>query len=209
MIEIKGLKLPYGTVREVSFSIAPGECILLAGPNGCGKTTLLKALADLGVLIPSGIPKIQGFTVEEFIRTACYRQSDWAGRHNMAFDDKLAWALSLLGLTDLRLRDIYRLSDGEFQKCAIAAGLCMGGTFLMLDEPTAFLDVDNRIMVLKTLREISEKTGISILFTSHDLHDSLEVCHRVLTFATNGTLFESNKENREEALLKAFPTLKL
>ena len=87
--------------------------------------------------------------------------------------------------------------------------LCMGGTFLMLDEPTAFLDVDNRIMVLKTLREISEKTGISILYTSHDLHDSLEVCHRVLTFATNGTLFESNKENREEALLKAFPTLKL
>lgn len=209
MIEVKGLELQYGRVKEVSFSIAPGECILLAGPNGCGKTTLLKALSHMGVLIPSGIPKVKGFTVEEFIRTACYRQSDWAGRHSKAFEGKLEWALELLQINNLQNRDISSLSDGEFQKAAIAAGLCMGGPLLMLDEPTSFLDVDNRIMVLRTLRDVAEKTGCSILFTSHDLHDSLEVCHRVLTFATNGTLFESNKENREEALLKAFPTLKL
>ena len=209
MIEVQGLKLPFGSVREVSLSIAPGECILLAGPNGCGKTTLLKALSPMGVLIPSGIPKVKGFTVEEFVRTACYNLSDWAGRHSKSFEDRLSWALELLGLSILRGRDISSLSDGEFQKASIAAGLCMGGSFLMLDEPTAFLDVDNRIMVLRALRNVAEKTGVSILFTSHDLHDSLEVCHRVITFATDGTIFESNIKNREEALLRAFPTLKL
>ena len=215
------LHLPHGLCRHVSFSIAPGECILLAGPNGSGKTTLLNAMAvaDSGVencgrpwphewegpaakrwegrgpkvrrfsalesatasLIPTNIPKVKGFTVEEFVRTGCYKESDWAGRLSAEMEKRLAESLELLGLKELRTRDISTLSDGEFQKTCIAVGLTRNCSLLMLDEPTAFLDVDGRAMVLEALRKVAENTGICVIFTSHDLHVSLQFCHSPFT----------------------------
>jgi ABC-type cobalamin/Fe3+-siderophores transport system ATPase subunit len=76
---------------------------------------------------------------------------------------------------------------------------------LLLDEPTAFLDVENRLMVLRTLRSVAEQTGTAVIFSSHDLHDSLEVVHRVLAITPDSRLLESGKEDRETVLTKAFP----
>ena len=250
------LTLPYGIARDVTFTIAPGECLLLAGPNGSGKTTLLKAISEAGadtpsqnlrgyappslplppasphsrelvvngplplmcrgrrqfwasvsapaVLIPTNIPKVKGFTVEEFIRTGCYKESNWAGRLNAKTKERMQNALELLGLKQLKDRDISTLSDGEFQKACIAVGLTRNAQLLLLDEPTTFLDVDGRAMVLGTLRSAAEKTGTSVIFTSHDLHASLQYCHRVLAFTRDG-LKESTPENRTEVLQMAFP----
>lgn len=199
------LTLPYGLCRQVSFSIAPGECILLAGPNGCGKTTLLNALSVADSLIPTNIPKVKGFTVEEFVRTGCYKESDWAGRLSAEMEKSLAEALELLGIKHLSTRDISTLSDGEFQKACIAVGLTRNCSLLMLDEPTAFLDVDGRAMVLEALRKVAEETGICVIFTSHDLHVSLQFCHRVLAFTPDGHFLESGTGNRLEVLQQAFP----
>lgn len=251
------LHLPYGLCRNVSFSIAPGECLLLAGPNGSGKTTLLNVLTKTGedtlaqncrrprhisgrgplttssrasgdaggngrdggaqprrfwdgvsspgVLIPTSIPKVKGFTVEEFVRTGCYKESDWAGRLSAKMEKRMAEALDLLGLKELSTRDISTLSDGEFQKACIAVGLTRDCKLLMLDEPTAFLDVDGRAMVLGALKNAAEKAGICVIFTSHDLHVSLQFCHRVLAFTPDGRFLESTTDNRLEVLQHAFP----
>jgi iron complex transport system ATP-binding protein len=192
-------------VRDISFELAPGECVLLAGPNGTGKTTLLKALAAEGVvLIPTNIPKVKGFTVEAFVRTGCYRESDWRGRISKEVEGRLDEALKMLGIKELRKRDISTLSDGEFQKACLATGLTRRAEVLLLDEPTAHLDVENRIDVLRTLREVARKTGTAVLFSSHDLHDALQVADRVFVLTRDGRFLASAGT---DVLRAAFPAL--
>ena len=194
-------------VRDIAFTVSPGECLLLAGANGSGKTTLLKALAGGGqvLFIPTGIPKVKGFSVREFVRTGCYRESDWAGRLRPRAETRLEESLKLLGLSHLADRDIATLSDGEFQKACIAVGLTRRAGLLLLDEPTAFLDVENRLMVLRSLQEAASETGTAVIFSSHDLHDALQVARRVLAITPDGRLLESGPENREAVLARAFP----
>ena len=194
-------------VRDIAFTVSPGECLLLAGANGSGKTTLLKALAGEGqaLFIPTGIPKVKGFSVREFVRTGCYRESDWAGRLRPRAETRLEESLKLLGLSHLADRDIATLSDGEFQKACIAVGLTRRAGLLLLDEPTAFLDVENRLMVLRSLQEAASETGTAVIFSSHDLHDALQVARRVLAITPDGRLLESGPENREAVLARAFP----
>lgn len=223
-------------VRDISFGIAPGEVILLAGPNGSGKTTLLKALAKdsskipssasglLGmtkdghsersegihtntILIPTNIPKVKGFTVEAFIQTGCYAESDWRGRISADAAGRLDAALELLGIKHLKERDIATLSDGEFQKACLAVGLTRQAEVLLLDEPTAFLDVENRIGVLQALRDIARKTGTAVLFSSHDIHDAVQVADRVFALTRDGRFIDS--ADKEAALQEAFPDIHL
>ena len=208
MLKIENLSIGYGDrtlVRDISFELAPGECVLLAGPNGCGKTTLLKALkGDRFVLIPTNIPKVKGFTVEGFIETGCYKESDWRGRISSDVRKRMEEALELLGMQEFKGRDISTLSDGEFQKACLATGLTRKAEVLLLDEPTAHLDVENRIDVLRTLREVARKTGTAILFSSHDLHDALQVADRVFVLTRDGRFLASDDET---VLKEAFPTL--
>ena len=198
-------------VRDISFELAPGELVLLAGPNGTGKTTLLKSLSsgpeDNIILIPTNIPKVKGFTVEGFIETGCYRESDWRGRISAEASGRMEEALELLGLQGFRKRDISTLSDGEFQKACLAVGLTRQAEVLLLDEPTAHLDVENRIDVLRTLRVVARKTGTAVLFSSHDLHDALQVVDRVFAITRDGHFLASDSDHRKDVLKEAFPNL--
>ena len=117
----------------------------------------------------------------------------------------------MLGIEALKGRDISTLSDGEFQKACLATGLTRRAEVLLLDEPTAHLDVENRIDVLRTLRDVARKTGTAILFSSHDLHDALQVADRVFVLTRDGHFLSSgpfNKLRDPKAVLQAaFPNL--
>ncbi len=168
----------------LSFSYSDGECIMLRGRNGSGKTTLMKTLAGLlpplsgsyeaggkTILVPTRIPKVKGFTVKEFVRAGMlaeygsFRKLD--GDAVKAIDD----AMGMMELDSLSGKDISMISDGEFQKACIAAALTRKANVLMLDEPTAFLDVENRVMVLQTLQRLAHDTDTTVLFSTHDIHD--------------------------------------
>ena len=192
----------------ISFDICEGDCMMLCGANGSGKTTLMKALTGLSeevMMIPARIPKVAGFTLREFARIGCFSQSDMAGRLSDQHEEALDVAISSLGLTHLADRDISTLSDGEFQKAGLVSALVRNASVILLDEPTAFLDAENRISVLATLREICDRKGIAVIFSTHDLHDGLKVCTKVLAFGADGRFLCSG--NTSESMSHTVSTI--
>ena len=186
MIKAVDITVGYGKViaGPLSFSFADGECVMLRGRNGSGKTTLMKTIAGIlkpmsgsfeiggeAVLVPTRIPKVKGFTVSEFVRTGMLATAGSFRRLDRESEKALIEAISMMELEALASKDLSRISDGEFQKACIATALTRKANVLMLDEPTAFLDVENRVMVLKTLQRLAHETGTTIIFSTHDIHD--------------------------------------
>jgi iron complex transport system ATP-binding protein len=186
MIKTVDIVVGYGkaVAGPLSFSFADGECVMLRGRNGSGKTTLMKTMAGIlkplsgsfetggeSVLVPTRIPKVKGFTVEEFVRTGMLATAGSFRRLDRESEKALVEAISMMELEALASKDLSRISDGEFQKACIAAALTRKANVLMLDEPTAFLDVENRVMVLKALQRLAHETGTTVVFSTHDIHD--------------------------------------
>lgn len=205
LMEIRNLSIGHQDrtlFSGISFDICEGECIMLCGANGSGKTTLMKALSrkEDAVMIPTGIPKVKGFTLKEFVRISCYACSDMGGRLSPEQEEEMDKAIGSLGLSALAGRDISTLSDGEFQKAAIASALIRKGSVIMLDEPTAFLDAENRISVLRTLRSLTrDAIGTdgrhpAVIFSTHDLHDGLAVADKVIALGADGQVHVSTDD---------------
>ncbi len=201
MIEVEGLTKHYGdrlAVRNLSFSVQPGEVLGLVGPNGAGKTTTLRSLA--GIIVPSsGQIRIAGhdlrtdplaakarlaFVPDEphlFDYLTVGEHLDFVARlYNVA--DAAARRLTLL--SELELMDRINsfppeLSRGMKQKLAIACGLLHSPVALMFDEPLTGLDpLGIRRMKATILRRAEE--GAAIILSSHLLHLVEELCTRVL-----------------------------
>ena len=180
---------------SVSFDINEGDCIMLCGANGSGKTTLMKALAnssDLICMIPTRIPKVKGFTTEEFIRLG----SD---------GNDATEAAETLGLSNLLNQDISTLSDGEFQKACIAIALAKKASIILLDEPTAFLDAENRRAVIHCFKRLcdSESPAPSVIFSTHDLLEAQAVCNKVIALGADG-IFRCAQTDIAEAVNTIF-----
>lgn len=187
MLKTKELTIGYKGLKikgPLSFEYPDGQSVMLCGPNGSGKSTLMKTVAGLippvsggfeaggeVVMIPTRIPKVKGFTVREFIRTGLSTASGTFGKLSPEAERSLEDSVRTLGLETLGDKDISLISDGEFQKACVASALTRKANVILLDEPTAFLDVDNRIMVLKTLLDLAHTTGTTVIFSTHDIHD--------------------------------------
>lgn len=204
---------------NISFDLHQGECIMLCGANGSGKSTLMKTLVKENgtIMIPSRIPKIKGFTLREFIRLSCFKQSDSSGRLSNILEQRISDAEKVLNLSRLDSRDISTLSDGEFQKAGIASALVRQARVILLDEPTAFLDAESRISVLETLRNLTRGSGResetilpAVIFSTHDLYDGLEVADRVFAIGADNEFHVSGKdgESKEEAVRSIFHRMK-
>lgn len=188
----------------LTFEYPDGRSVMLCGPNGSGKSTLMKTLAGLlpplsggfsaggaVVMVPTHIPKVKGFSVKEFIRTSLFSSSGLFRKLNAESERLVEEAIRTLGLERLADKDISLISDGEFQKACIATALTRKADVILLDEPTAFLDVDNRVMVLRTLQELARGTGTTVIFSTHDIYDGARFSDATLDLRELGEAFSS------------------
>ncbi|WP_170295135.1 ABC transporter ATP-binding protein [Paracoccus aestuariivivens] len=210
MIKVSGLNVTFGqgtkanhVVRGVDFGIGTGECFGLVGESGCGKSTILGAIAGR-VKQWSGEIRINGEAVQQSRRElAQLRQQqivfqDPFGslhpRHTIGRvlsepleihgisdrDVRIAKVLDQVGLPQrFRFRYPHQLSGGQRQRVAIARALILDPQILLLDEPTSALDVSIQAEILNLLKDLREERGLTYLLVSHDMAVVTHLCDRI------------------------------
>ena len=200
MIRLENISLSYGSrtiLRDVSLHLAKGELCALVGRNGAGKSTLLRALTSNDATHIDGVAmrdispeklaqsvaivtteriRIENMLVEDLVAMGRAPYTNWVG-HLQDIDRKVVGeAIEMVGLADFAQRDISTLSDGELQRAMIARAIAQQTAVILLDEPTAFLDIPTRFEVCRLLADLAHKGGKTILFSTHDLDSALPVC---------------------------------
>ena len=190
----------------IDIAFRPGELTALVGRNGAGKSTLLRTLAGLlqplrGEVSLGGRP-LGEMSVREvaaqvsFVSTEEVRVGDlsvydvvglgrapytnWIGRLGAEDRRRVDEALELVGMSAFARKGIDSLSDGERQRVMIARSLAQDTPVILLDEPTAFLDLPNKYEIVLLLRRLAHDHGKTILASTHDLNIALEQCDRIV-----------------------------
>ncbi|MCF7936459.1 MAG: ABC transporter ATP-binding protein [Synergistales bacterium] len=202
-------------LRDVSFELHRNELLAILGPNGVGKTTLLKCIN--AILRPGGgsilVEETDLLTLSqmEIARNLAYVAQQAEGGRLTAFDaillgrrPHIQWKIGredlvktdaiirTLGLEELSLRFLDEMSGGELQKVGIARALVQEPRVLLLDEPTSSLDLKNQQEILGTIRHIVSGHGMAGIMTMHDLNSALRFADKVL-FMRRGEIFAATE----------------
>lgn len=208
LLHTEALAVGHGTqvlVRDIGLHLRAGELTALIGVNGCGKSTLLRTLAGLlppmqgrvlagvnglhtmpalerarhiALVLPGPLP-MGTLDVRTLVSFGRQPWTGHLGRLTPSDHRAIDAALDLSGTTHLAGRMAAELSDGERQQVNIARALAQDTPVLLLDEPTAFLDLVNRVRIMRLLRTIAEERHKAVLLSSHDLRTALDLAHRI------------------------------
>jgi len=212
----------------LSLNLFEGDFICLIGPNGCGKSTLIRTLGgiqkaisgtvfinnkELNTLHYSGRSRyintvltdrtaVDHITVEEIAALGRYTYTNWLGTLSEQDRFHVRNSIGQVGLTGFEERMLSTLSDGERQKAFIAKALASDAPLLMLDEPTAHLDVSNRVEIFTLLRNVSIITGHTCLLSTHDLDLALQLADEIwLMLPESGIICSTPEEIIHEGYL--------
>jgi iron complex transport system ATP-binding protein len=214
ILDVTGLTFSYNShpvLDGIDFSVAPGEILAVLGPNGVGKTTLLKCINSIhrpgGGAVRVDAKDVLALSPMEIARAVGYVAQRTATPHVTAFDAVLMgrrphvrWkvsrqdlvvvdaALKQLGLEELSMRPIDQMSGGELQKVAIARALVQEPRLMLLDEPTSSLDLKNQVEILALLRRVVDGHGIAAVMTMHDLNTAFRYADQCI-FLKGGAIF--------------------
>ncbi len=201
----------YPVQTDLNFSLHTGEMVCMLGPNGCGKSTLLRTLADLQPAL-SGEYKIQNSdrpeksvalvlterlsmdntTVHDVVAMGRYPYTSFLGGLSEQDERIIAESLQQVGFLTPSLegrvgeRFFNSHSDGEKQRILIAKALAQQTPIILLDEPTAHLDLPHRILILRLLRQLAHEQGKTVLISTHELDLALALSDRILLMSPAG-----------------------
>ncbi|MBN1963361.1 MAG: ABC transporter ATP-binding protein, partial [Anaerolineae bacterium] len=206
---------PQHVVAEgIDVALRAGELVCLIGPNGAGKTTLMRTLAgmlpplagrvlllgeDVHALSPRQRARRLSIVLTERVSVGMltayalvalgrYPYTNWSGELTPDDEAVVRWAIQAVGARELADRQVGELSDGERQKIMIARALAQEPALMLLDEPTAFLDLPRRVEMMRLLRELAHGTGRAILLSTHDLDLALRTADRIWLMPQGGAI---------------------
>jgi iron complex transport system ATP-binding protein len=196
-----------GSVIYENINIEAGktELIALLGANGIGKSTLLRSLVKLqdpvrGKIflfnqdirslsrtqmarkvgfVSTEIIQVNNLSVFDLVALGRYPHTSWTGRLSVPDMEKVEEAISMVGMVSKSNENINRLSDGERQRVMIARTLAQDTELIVLDEPTAFLDLPNKFEIVHLLHKLANERGKTIIFSTHDLNIAIQEADRL------------------------------
>jgi len=218
-VSTNNLTIGYGTKviqHELSFALNAGELVCMLGRNGCGKSTLLRTLAglqpalsgtyeigDVAVVLTDKL-LLENTTVRDVVALGRYPYTSFLGRLTEEDERIIDEGLRVTGY-GLRDAMFNELSDGEKQRVLIAKALAQQTPVILLDEPTAHLDLPNRILVLQLLRRLAHEQGKTILISTHELELALRLSDRILLLSDKGAELDTAEALKQrDAFTKAF-----
>lgn len=217
----KGKKEEKTLAGPLALEIYAGQLICLLGPNGAGKSTLIRTLAGLQPSITGTVEtggknitrlkplerakrlsmvlteKVRSgnLNVYSIIALGRFPYTNWLG--TMQPDDRkiVEWAMNITGTTVFANRKLSELSDGESQKVMLARALAQDTPLIILDEPTAHLDLPNRVSLMHLLHQLAKTTGKGILLSTHDLDLALQSADQVWLLRNDGAFTQGAPED--------------
>ncbi|MGM0546465.1 MAG: ABC transporter ATP-binding protein [Bacteroidota bacterium] len=206
---------------QIDVALEKGQVVCLLGPNGSGKSTLIRTLAGLHYPLSGDIElcgqSLDHFSIKQVAQKVSTVLTDrittgnisvyelvafgrspytgWFGSLNKKDEEIVEWAISSAGIKAFVDRDVLHLSDGERQKVMIARALAQDTPAVLLDEPTAHLDLPNRVEIIRLLRRLAHQTEKGILLSTHELDLALKAADTLWLINRGGEVITGTPED--------------
>ena len=216
LLSARNLSVGYGgkaVIRGIELDVSSGQIVTLIGPNGAGKSTILKTITrqltpvggavylngkDLAALPESQIARIMAILMTERATPelmTCYDvvsagRYPYTGRLGLLSEEDKAEvrrAMELVGVSDLAEREFHRVSDGQRQLVMLARAICQRPKVLVLDEPTSFLDIRYKLVLLTILKDLVGRENLAVVMSLHEL-DLAQKVSDTLVCVKDGTV---------------------
>ena len=223
----EGLTLAYEgrpVVKDLSFTVEPGDYVCIVGENGSGKTTLVKTLVGLRrqssgrIIFGDGLTKrdvgyvpqniITGrdfpATVYEVVTSGLLSNMGLRPFFTKEEKRRAENAMERLGISDVRNKCVRELSGGQRQRVQLARAICAAGKMIILDEPAAGLDPVITSQLYKIIKDLNENDGMSVVMVSHDIPSAVRYASKILHLDPVTNFFGTSAEYRKNRMGKHF-----